>query len=113
MQPDLQPKDPLSQVVFVHDYVQLVFHDSGYTLYNRATYRNGSLVVQQGEPGFCDALVGLINYPASVECSSTQLELRFVTGASISVPNSGPDARGPEAWMFSQLGGPTVVEQNA
>ena len=112
MQPDLQPVDPLSQVVFVHDYLQLVFQDCAFTLYNPATYAKDATVLRQGQPGFCDALVSLIDQGARAEVRGEGLLLHFVGGAVVSVSTSGPDARGPEAWQFGRLGGPYVVEQN-
>ena len=113
MQPDLQPTDPLSQVVFIHDYLQLVFQDCAYTLYNTANYSLGAVAYRQGEPGFCDALVSLIDQTAQADARSNGLYLQFAKGAIVSVPLSGPDANGPEAWQFGQLGGPYAVEQNA
>jgi hypothetical protein len=113
MKVDLPAVEPLSQVVFVHDYLQLVFQDRVFTLYNTATYSAGSGEFRQGQSGFCDALVSLIDQTAQAEALADKLLLRFSGGAVVSVPVSGPDARGPEAWQFSQLGGPLVVEQNA
>ena len=113
MKPDLQPIDPLSQVVFVHDYLQLVFQDCGFTLYNLATYSHGDVVFRQGQPGFCDALVALIDQTARAEARNDSLLLHFVKGAVVSVPTSGQNVRGPVAWQFNRLGGPIVVEQNA
>jgi hypothetical protein len=113
MEPSLQPEDPLSQVVFVHDYVQLVFQDCAFTLHNLATLTVGGVVLTQGEAGFCDALVSLIEQPARVEASSGSLSLHFSGGAVVSVATSGAMVRGPEAWQFCRLGGPAVVEQNA
>ena len=113
MKVDLQPIEPLSQVVFVHDYLQLVFQDCGFTLYNLATYSTVSGELRPGQPGFCDALVSLIDQTVRVEALADRLLLHFSGGALVSVPISGPDTRGPEAWLFSQLGGSTVVEQNA
>jgi hypothetical protein len=113
MQPDLQPVDPLSKVVFVHDYLQLVFQDCAFTIYNLATYTKATTVLRQGEPGFCDALVSLINQTAHAEARAESLLLRFTSGVVVSVPISGPDTRGPEAWQFARLGGPHIVEQNA
>ena len=110
---DLQPKQLLSQVVFVQDYLQLVFQDCCLTVYNLATYSSVSGELRQGEPGFCDALVSLIDKTARVEALADKLLLHFSGGSLVSVPVSGPDTRGLEAWQFSQLGGPTVVEQNA
>lgn len=113
MKVDLQPVEPLSQVVFVHDYLQLVFQDHAFTLYNIATCSTDSGDFRQGQPGFCDALVSLIGQAARAQTLPDKLLLRFSSGAVVSVPVSGLDARGPEAWQFGQLGGPTVVEQNA
>ena len=110
MKPNLQPKDPLSQVVFVHDYVQLVFQDCGFSFFNRLTYRHGDSALNQGDRGFCDSLVSLIDHTGSVESEGGELTLRFSNGASVTVAKDGP---GPEAWMFTELCGPTVVEQNA
>lgn len=113
MKVDLQPVEPLSQVVFVHDYFQLVFQDQAFTIYNIATCSTGSGDLRQGQLGFCDALVSLIDQTARVEALADTLLLHFSSGAVVSVPVSGPDTRGPEAWQFGQFGGPTVVGQNA
>ena len=113
MKVDMQPVEPLSQVVFVHDYLHLVFQGQAFTLYNIVTYSTVSGDFRQGQPGFCDSLVSLIDQTARAEALPDKLLLRFSGGAVISVASSGSDARGPEAWQFSQLGDPTVVEQNA
>ena len=99
--------------MFVHDYLQLMFPDCAFTLYNVATYKSETLVLRQHQSGFCDALVALINQSAVVEFRSGILTLNFPGGASVSVKNTGQDARGPEAWQFGRLGDPQVVEQNA
>jgi hypothetical protein len=113
MQVDLQPTDPLSQVVFVHDYLQFVFQDCAFTLYNVPIYSKNAIEFRQGQPGFCDALVALIDQTARAEVLTDRLLLHFADGAVVAVSTSGPDVRGPEAWQFSRLGGPQVVEQNA
>jgi hypothetical protein len=107
---DLQLVDPLSQVVFVHDYVQLVFQDRAFSLFNSLTYCEQSSVLPQGSPGFCDSLVALIGQPATADFASGSLTLKFSTGQRVVVSNAGS---GPEAWMFTGVGIPTVVEQNA
>lgn len=109
----LQLREPLSQVVFVHDYLQLVFQEHALTVYNLAMYMSKDLSIKQGEPGFCDAVVALIEQTAQVHANPGEpLVLRFLCGASITVPCSGPDTRGPEAWQFGELSGPYIVEQN-
>ena len=113
MKVDLQPEDPLSQVVFVHDYLQLVFQDCAFTIYNTASYSADSGELRQGQPGFCDAIVSLIDQTAQVVALTSSLLLHFSGGAVVSVHVSDSDSCGPEAWQFNRLGGPTVVEQNA
>lgn len=113
MKPLLQPDDPLSQVVFVHDYLQLFFQDCAFSIYNLATYTAGDITLTQGDAGFCDALVALIEQAARVEALPGKLSLHFDKGAVVSIPSTDETIRGPEAWQFSRLGGPTVVEQNA
>ena len=113
MRPDLQPNEPLSQIVFVHDYMQLIFQDCSFTLWNVVSLTGAAGSLRQGAPGFCDAVVGLVGQTAQVVVSDTQLAFHFNAGSTLAVPTSGKDARGPEAWMLRRLGGPTVVEQNA
>jgi hypothetical protein len=114
MSPSLLPRDPLSQVVFVHDYIQLVFQDAGFSLYNTTKLTIDGRDVLQGQPGFADALVALIDL--RVVSFSTQtdsiLELSFEGGAKLEVLRGEPYARGPEAFQFSAMGGPIVVEAN-
>ena len=110
MKVEPQLVDPLSQVVFVHDYVQLVFHDRAFSLFNRLTYQDNSYELLQGALGFCDSLVGLIGKAATVGSASGGLTLNFGAGQRVVVSSSG---EGPEAWMFTGVGVPTIVEQNA
>jgi hypothetical protein len=113
MKPDLQPTDALSQVVFIHDYLQLVFQDCDFTLYNPVSYELDGSTLKQGQVGFCDAVVALIDQTATVHAKeSGRLTIQFVRGAAIHVPSSGPHTRGPEAWQFNRIGAPTVVAQN-
>jgi hypothetical protein len=113
MRPDLQPTDPLSQVVFIHDYLQLVFQDCGFSLYNAVTYELDGLPIRQGAPGFCDAVVALIDQTAVVSSpEDSGLAIHFADGATIRCPISGPGTRGPEAWHFNRIGEPSVIEQN-
>jgi hypothetical protein len=112
MRPDLLPADPMSQVVFVHDYLQLVFQGSCFSIYNLATLHEDGVLLEQGQPGFCDKLVGLIGQALSMVSSigESSLTLTFLNGAVLAV---APDGSGPEAWQFNSLGGLIVVEQNA
>ena len=113
MKPFLQPNYPLSQVVFVHDYLQLIFQDCVFSLYNLATYTASDITLTQGDAGFCDALVSLIEQTVRVEVLPGKLSLYFDNGAVVSIPSTDEAIRGTEAWQFSRLGGSVVVDQNA
>jgi hypothetical protein len=93
MVPNLKPSEPVSQVVFIHDYFQLIFHDEGFNIYNVAEVDHRGVKVAQGEPGFCDAVVSLIGQRVTeVSRSDTQvLKLSFEQGAQL-VVRSDDDA---------------------
>lgn len=110
MKVDPQSSESLSQVVFVHDYLQLVFQDRAFTLYNLVTCSTGGTKLRQDQIGFCDAIVSFIGQ-AAIEVHADKLLLHFSGGGLVSVLVPGPDARAPEEWQISQLGCPTVVEQ--
>lgn len=112
MRPNLLPADPLSQVVFVHNYLQLVFQNSGFSIYNAATLLSNGVAVERGQSGFCDKLVGLIGQPllGVVAPDDSSLILTFQDGSVLSVASVGS---GPEAWQFNSISGPVVVAQNA
>lgn len=110
MRPDIHPIEPLSQVVFIHDYLQLVFQDACFSIYNPAELRQGDSLLSQGEPGFCDVLVSLIGQPLTLASSSPSLSLTFQGGTILVVAQFG---QGLEAWQYAALGEPIVVEQNA
>ena len=109
---DLLPKSPLSQVVFVHDYIQLVFDDQCFSIYNPSELRLGSLSFAAGQAGFCDQLVGLINQaPIRVVTNgATSLSISFEKGAELLVSSEG--GNGPEAWQTKTVTGQIIVAQN-
>lgn len=113
MPPRLLPEFPLSQVVFVHDYIQLVFQEEGFSLYNSVVVRLDDVEYEQGQTGFADALVSFIGKAvvavgASDECA---LVLYFECGAQVEVLKIR-GATGPEAFQFNGPHGLTIVEQN-
>lgn len=110
MQPDIHPTEPLSQVVFVHDYLQLVFQDACFSIYNVAELRQGNSSLSQGQPCFCDGLVSLIGQPLTSASANPSLSLTFQNGTVLIVAQSG---QGPEAWQYNSPGEPIVVEKNA
>ena len=111
---NLKPSEPLSQVVFIHDYLQLVFQDEGFSIYNLAEVEQRGVTIRLGEPGFCDAVVALIGQRvADVSRSDAHvLKLSFEGGAQFAVRNDEEAVAGPEAFEFNGKNQPPVVEQN-
>ena len=115
MVPNLKPSEPLSQVVFIHDYLQLVFEDEGFNIYNLAEVELRGVKVSQAQPGFCDAVVSLIGQRVTAASHSDAFALRlsFEEGAEFVVRSDDAAMTGPEAFEFNGKDQPPVVEQNA
>jgi len=115
MVPNLKPSEPLSQVVFIHDYLQLIFQDEGFNICNLAEVERRGVKVAQGHPGFCDAVVSLIGQRvvAASHSDTFALKLSFEEGAQFVVRSDDAAIAGPEAFEFNGKGQPTVIEQNA
>lgn len=111
---NFQPPGKLSEVTFIHDYIQISFQDSGFSLYNRVAVRTEAGLFNQGEPGFCDALVSLIGQrAASVTLDvASALKFAFSGGETIVVLVDDASIRGPEAWQMHPPSGEFVVGQN-
>jgi len=96
---ELEGCEPLSQVWFVHDYIQLIFQDKTVTLNNPPVLETlEGRKIHRRSDGFCDALVALINQPlvdATVD-DGVEFQLSFGNGGKLTVPLCGPDALGPE-----------------
>ena len=114
MRTNLVPEDPLSEVAFVHDYVQVAFQDARFSLYNTLRLILGPIAFTQGEVEFPGHLVGLIGHRVLSASSSENafLQLHFEGGAELQVLRAGRFRRGPEAYQFNGLQGLIVVEQN-
>ena len=115
MAPNLKPSEPLSQVVFIHDYLQLIFQDEGFNIYNLAEIDHRGVKIAQGQAGFCDAVVSLIGQRIiDVSRSDSHvLKLSFEEGAQFVVRSDDDAVSGPEAFEFNGKNQPTVIEQNA
>jgi len=110
----LQPSDPLSQVVFVHDYLQLVFQEETFTIYNEAEVQTGSESYRTGQPGFRGALVEAIGQRITSASTSNEgkLNLIFEAGLRFSVNTDPASVGSPEAWQFSSPRQLPVAQQN-
>jgi hypothetical protein len=106
---------PLSQVVFVHDYLQMVFQDTRLSVYAPASVSREFRSLDRSEVGFCDALVALIGKKviSSDYAQMRQLRLTFEGGESVTVSLLGQGVTGPELFQLDRPGLPTIVEQVA
>lgn len=111
----LTPLEPLSEVAFVHDYLQLVFQGESYSIYKITKLILNGSEWMQGEAGFCDTLVGLMGQRVNEASSSAELALvlRFEGGARLEVLSGDLGSRGPETFQFINKEKKVVVEQNA
>jgi hypothetical protein len=111
---DLLPTEPLSEVAFVHDYVQLGFQNERFSLLNRVRVGAPSRTSTQGEREFAGLLVGLIGQRVTQVSKSpaAMLELHFQDGSSVQILRGEEFASGAEAFIFTRDGGPIVVEHN-
>jgi hypothetical protein len=113
LRPYLVPAGPLTQVVFVHDYLQLVFDTGRISIYNRASLDMGARRQRTGEAGFADSLVQLIGQRVLHAELEPTLALQFERGSRLVVLNGPDDVKGPEAFEISQDAGGITVAQNA
>jgi hypothetical protein len=99
--------DPLSSVVFIHDYVQLVFQELGLNIYAPCAVTTGTRTNSSGEAGYADDLVSLIGQSVRrVEDRGNSIRLIFDSDTSVQI---APYGSGPEAFSINQEGRPTIV----
>src|SRR6188768_518133 len=111
----LESAAPLSQVVFVHDYVQLRFQETCLALCSRLVVTTDSATLCQSDRGFADALVALVGQrAASVDyLAGNHLRVTFTGGGSLSASLHAEDASGAELFQLQGPGIATIVEQVA
>jgi hypothetical protein len=113
---NLKKCDPLSQVIFVHDYIQLILQDCIITVCNASEIKPfNKEPTSSGKQGFADELIKLID-STIIDVSYLEnkvLALVFSNNYKFSVLLNSESASSPEAFEIS--GGPIkqiIVEQN-
>jgi hypothetical protein len=110
----LREAEPLSQVVFIHDYIQLVFQEMHWSLYNPVSVHRSGCTLTESDLGFADELRRLIGQRV-VKTSAEQGQFASATfegRTQVSVSLRSEDARGPEAYELGNDNGLHIVEQN-
>jgi len=107
--------EPLSQVVFVHDYVQLVFQDTTLSVYCSMSVALRRDSIGWHGPGWCDALVALIGQSVtSVDyLPRDHLRITFSDTSVLRICLLASRATCDELFKIDRLGSPTIVEQVA
>lgn len=112
---ELKNWEMLSQVWFVHDYVQLIFHDDHrINIYNPYSVVFDGKRYEHGQPEYADRLVALIG---SRVTSADYVEKRFFrltfdSGRALEIDLKEGSSAYPEAFELSLSTGP-VIEFNA
>jgi hypothetical protein len=107
--------EPLSQVVFVHDYVQLVFQDTTLSVYCSMSIASPRDSIGWRGPGWCDALVALIGQSVnSVDyLPRDHLRITFSDASVLRICLLASRATSDELFKIDRLGSATIVEQVA
>ena len=117
MQPSTNPLNallkapPLSEIRFVHDYIQLVFDEYTLNVYNAPRLLVDDQVIERPEDGFCDRLVDLIGQRVTAVVCEPDVADTFVFGggASLSIRLDESSWHGPESFSLSGPGDLLVV----
>ena len=100
--------DALSSVVFIHDYVQLVFQGRILNIYAPYTIKRGERRISSGEAGYADELVSLIGASVTdIEERDDVISLAFDCGVSVRIADN---ADGSEAVSLHQSDAPTIAD---
>jgi hypothetical protein len=114
---NLKKCDPLSQIIFIHDYIQLILQDCIITVCNTSEIKPfNKKPISFGKQGFADELIKLIDSKITeVSYSENKvLTLIFSNNYEFSVLLNPESVSSSEAFEIS--GGPMqqiIVEQNA
>ncbi len=101
MESTIKIKEPLSQIWFVHDYIQLRFQEQIISVYNTPElFLADGTKLDRESKGFCDILVAQIEQPIEkIDLTEGLLfAIRFTSGVIFCVPlNDEAAINGPEA----------------
>ena len=87
------------------DYVQLNFKSPELMLYVWPRIHRDGRELKRSDPGYLDALIGLINVPLAAvdELLDQGLVLDFANGTRLAFPLDGTDLAGPEIAIHADM----------
>ena len=102
----------LSEVRFVHDYVQFIFEPHTLSLYAPLRVVAAGRILARGDVGYYDNICSLIGetLAAVTRQEREQLEFAFSNGTKVALSLCSEDAAGPEVAELSTLDGEIMVE---
>jgi hypothetical protein len=105
----------MSSVVFIRDYIQLIFEEDyketmGFTAFTLPVIRTESATYIRTDSSYCNMLCSLINHTVNrvVIEDDVAISLFFEGGVVLEVSLKSEDNEGPEAAMFSSGNGLSV-----
>jgi hypothetical protein len=100
----------LSSVVFIHDYIQLIFDRPTLITYSPPFLRQSGNELVAKQPGYCDAIYSQIGVRVTkTNVIDDELTIRLVNAVEIVVSLLAPDYVGPEALVFDSSEGIVVA----
>lgn len=99
----LTQAEPLSEVRFVHEYVQFVLWPHTLSIYPQLRVSSQAHIFSASDPGFYDSICKLIGQKLVkvIRIEGVQLEFTFSNGTTFFVSLRPEDAVGPEIAMLS------------
>ncbi len=110
----LSKAELLSQVIFIHDYIQFRFEPMTLTLLNAVSVKSASKDLTRNDLGFCDTLCALIGQRI-LDMSIIDKESAsfvFESGTIVRLGLAPDDGTGPEAFTIFDGYAFMLVEQN-
>jgi hypothetical protein len=108
----LAKANTLSEVRFVHDYVQFIFEPHTLSLYAPLHISTEGRALARGDVGYYERICSLIgeNLADVTRYKRKQLEFAFSNGTKVILSLRTEDAAGPEIAELSTSGGEIMVE---
>ena len=108
----LAKANALSEVRFVHDYVQFIFEPHTLSLYAPLHVLAEGRALARGDVGYYDSICSLIGETLTdvTRHEREQLEFTFSNGTKVVLSLRTEDAAGPEIAELSTPGGEIMVE---
>lgn len=101
---------PLTSVVFIHDYIQFIFHGPCLTTLTLPSAQSAEVRLEPRQRGYYDALCSQISIPVeAVHVTQEEVKIVFATQVALIVSLRAEDYTGPEAINYNGEDGSWIV----